>query len=123
MKYKGITFYQSNYGFSPNKDSVFRFALTSNAGKSEYVELKFGESFVIPGTNVSGKIAGFSPALGQDPSGNLYTYAEMMNNPAVFLEFTENGKMKYKQWILKRYPQTWRLPDGMVEFKDLWGAR
>jgi len=123
LRYKGITFYQSSYGFSPTKDSLFKFSVTSNDGKKQDVQLKFGESFNIPGTNIMGKVADFSPALGIDESGRLFTYAEMMNNPAVFVEFTENGKSKYNQWILKRYPQTWRVPDGMVEFKDLWGAQ
>jgi cytochrome c biogenesis protein len=123
LRYKGITFYQSSYGFSPTKDSLFKFSVTSNDGKKQDVQLKFGESFKIPGTNIMGKVADFSPALGVDESGRLFTYAEMMNNPAVFVEFTENGKPKYNQWILKRYPQTWRVADGMVEFKDLWGAQ
>lgn len=123
LRYKGITFYQSSYGFSPSRDSLFKFSVTSNDGKKQDVQIRFGESFTIPGTNITGKVADFSPALGVDESGRLFTYAEMMNNPAVFVEFTENGKPKYNQWILKRYPQTWRVADGIVEFKDLWGAQ
>lgn len=123
LKYKGITFYQSSYGFSPSRDSLFVFNLTSPTGRTESVSLKFGGTFSIPGTAVTGRIVDFSPALGQDPSGRLFTYAEMMNNPAVFVELSEGGKVKYNQWILKRYPQTWRLPDGIVEFVDLWGAQ
>jgi cytochrome c biogenesis protein len=123
LRYKGITFYQSNYGFAPSKDSLFKFDVTSGIGQKQSVNVKFGESFVLHGTNIAAKVIDFSPALGQDPSGKLYTYAEMMNNPAVLLEFSEDGKPKYSQWILTRYPQTWRVPDGIVEFKDLWGAQ
>ncbi|GER94221.1 cytochrome c biogenesis protein ResB [hot springs metagenome] len=123
LRYKGITFYQSSYGFSPTKDSLFKFSVTSNNGKKQDIQIKFGESFNIPDTNIMGKVSDFSPALGIDESGRLFTYAEMMNNPAVFVEFTENGKPKYNQWILKRYPQTWKVPDGIIEFKDLWGAQ
>lgn len=123
LRYKGITFYQSNYGFSPSRDSLFKFDVTSTLGQKQSVAVKFGESFVLPATNVAAKVIDFSPALAQDPSGRLYTYAEMMNNPAVLLEFSEDGKPKYNQWILTRYPQTWRVPDGIVEFKDLWGAQ
>ena len=123
LRYKGVTFYQSSYGFSPNRDSLFKFAITSKQGKKEEVQLKFGESFIIPGTNITGRVADFTPALGIDEKGRLFTYSEMMNNPAVFVEFTENGKPKYSQWILKRYPRTWAFPDGTVEFKDLWGAQ
>jgi cytochrome c biogenesis protein len=123
LKHRGVIFYQSSYGFSPSMDSLFKFIVTSNDDKRQDVQLKFGEAFTIPGTNIMGKVADFSPALGIDESGRLFTYAEMMNNPAVFVEFTENGKPKYNQWILNRYPQTWRVPDGMVEFKDLWGSQ
>lgn len=123
LRYKGITFYQSSYGFSPSRDSLFKFSVTSNEGKKEEVGVKFEESFTIPGTKIMGKVADFSPAIGVDEAGRLFTYAEMMNNPAVFVEFTENGKPKYNQWILKRFPQTWRVQDGTVEFKDLWGTQ
>ena len=123
LHYKGITFYQSSYGYSPSADSIFKFAVTSNSGKKEDVNIKYGESFTIPGTAVSGKIVDFSPALGVDESGKLYTYAEMMSNPAVFVEFSENGVVKYRQWIMVRVAQTWKVADGIVEFKHLWGAQ
>lgn len=123
LRYRGITFYQSSYGFSPSKDSLFRFRVTSKDGKSQDVQLRFGESFALPGTNVTARVADFSPALAVDDKGKLFTYAEMMNNPAVFLEFTEGGKPKFNQWVLKRFPETWKTPEGVVEFKDLWGAQ
>ncbi len=123
LTYKGITFYQANYGFSPNRNSLFRFSVSSNEGQRAAVQIHFGESFEIPGTNVVGRIVDFTPALGVDESGKLFTYAETMNNPAVFVEFTEAGKPKYQRWILKRYPETWKLQDGIVEFKGLWGAQ
>lgn len=123
LRYKGITFYQSSYGFAPNRDAIFKFALTGKDGKKQGVSLKFEESFTIPGTEVKGRVADFSPAIAVDESGKLFTYAESMNNPAVFVEFSEKGKIKYSRWILIRYPETWDLPDGRVEFVDLWGAQ
>jgi len=68
-------------------------------------------------------VVDFSPALGVDESGKLFTYAESMNNPAAFVEFSEAGKPKFKQWILKRYPETWKSQIGTVEFKELWGVQ
>ncbi len=123
LRYKGVTFYQSSYGFAPNRDSLFKFLMTGKNGKNEASSLKFGESFTIPGTSVMGTVADFSPAIAVDESNRLFTYAESMNNPAVFVEFSEQGKLKYRQWILKRVPETWVLPDGTVEFQDLWGAQ
>lgn len=123
LQYKGITFYQASYGFIPNRDAIFKFTVTSNSGTKEGVNVKFGEPFTIPGTSVSGKVLDFSPALAVDESGKLYTYAGMMLNPAAFVEFSENGIMKYRQWILVRSPQTWKVADGIVEFMHLWGAQ
>lgn len=123
LRFKGITFYQASYGYAPGKDSIFQFTVTSKTGKKEDINVRFGESFIIPGTAVSGRVVDFSPALGVDESGKLYTYAETMNNPAAFMEFSEHGAVKYRQWILERYPQTWKVGDGVVEFKHLWGVQ
>ncbi len=123
LRYKGITFYQSSYGFSPSMSSLFKFKVISKNGETEDIALRFGETFTVPDSNVKGTVSDFSPALAIDKRGRLFTYTESMNNPAVFIEFTENGKSVYNQWILKRYPETWTIPTGTVEFRDLWGAQ
>jgi cytochrome c biogenesis protein len=123
LRYKGITFYQSSYGFSPSMSSLFKFKIISKTGKTEDIAVRFGETFTIPDSSVKGTISDFSPALAIDKRGRLFTYTDSMNNPAVFIEFTDNGKAVYNQWILKRYPETWLMPAGTVEFKDLWGAQ
>ncbi len=123
LTYKGITFYQSSYGFSPNKDAIFKFAVTPTNGKSQAIAAKFGQPFTIEGTSLSGMVVDFSPALGVDESGKLYTFAKAMINPAVFVEISEGGKPKFRQWILERYPETWKLPLGVIEFKNLWGIQ
>ena len=46
-----------------------------------------------------------------------------MINPAAFVEFSQAGKPKFRQWVLKRYPETWKSPLGIVEFKNLWGVQ
>ncbi len=123
LRYKGITFYQSSYGFSPSMNSLFKFRITSKNGKTEDIAIRFGESFMMPDSAVKAAVSDFSPALAIDKKGKLFTYADSMNNPAVFIEFTENGKAVYNQWILKRYPETWTIPAGTIEFKDLWAAQ
>ncbi len=127
LKYKGITFYQSSYGIVPGSGdrSLFIFKITPAAGKTDEIRLKFGDTFKIPGTGITGKIEDFSPAIAFDQTtGKPFTYAEQMNNPAVYISFTENGRPKYSGWILKRYPSTGNLPEGhIVEFVDLWGIQ
>jgi len=127
LSYEGVTFYQSSYGLIPGgvQNGTFKFKLTSRDAKTEEVNVRFGGSFTIPGTNLSGKIEDFSPALGLDErTGRAFTYAEQMNNPAVFVTFSENGNRKFGGGLLKRYPETGRLPDGnVVEFHGVWGAQ
>lgn len=123
LRYKGITFYQASFGFSPQKDALFKLAVTPTNGERTDVAAKFTQQFKIPGTKLTARIADFSPALSVDDSGQLFTFAESMVNPAVRIEFFENNKLKHKQWILKRYPQTWSTPAGTIEFQDLWGVQ
>ncbi len=121
--YKGITFYQSSYGFMEKARGYFRLTVKSKDGKESKLSLSFGDSFQIPGTEIKGTIVDFSPALGRDPyTGELNTYAENMVNPAVAIEFTEPGLDKFKGWILKRYPETGVLDGGEIIFDDYWGV-
>jgi cytochrome c biogenesis protein len=126
LTYEGITFYQSSYGLVPNalNQGIFIFKVISKDGQSSLLNLRLGDSFQIPGTGITGKIADFSPALRFDSTGQALTYANQMNNPAVFIDFSEAGKHKFSGWILKRYPESWQLPDGSkVEFYNYWGVQ
>ncbi|MCX8028330.1 MAG: cytochrome c biogenesis protein ResB [Thermodesulfovibrionales bacterium] len=123
LKYKGITFYQSSYGFSPTVNSVFRLNVKTEKDKVVMIEALFNERFNLPNSNITVKISDFAPALGMDESGRLFNYADSMNNPAVMLEFFEGNRLIDRQWILKRYPQTWQTKFATIEFVDLWGSQ
>ncbi|NOZ25818.1 MAG: cytochrome c biogenesis protein ResB [Nitrospirae bacterium] len=124
LRYGGYTFYQSNYGMVPDADGYFILKVRGRTGKAVTINRMLGESFVIPGTEIVGTIRDFSPALAMDDSGKTFTYSNMMNNPAVYIEFSEGGKERYAGWILRRFPSTWRLPDGnVVELVDYWGVQ
>ncbi len=124
LTYKGITFFQSNYGMLPNARGYFVFDISSKGGQEKRIWLRFGDTFEIPGTGIKGTIADFSPALTRDKfTGALTTYSENMVNPAVAVNFDEPGKGKYTGWILKRYPETGILSDGYsIKFVDYWGV-
>jgi cytochrome c biogenesis protein len=124
LTYKGITFYQSSYGKIPDAVGHFVLDVSSPSGQEKTLWLRHGESFVIPGTEVKGRIVDFSTALTRDRHSNqLITYSDSMVNPAVAIEFEEPGRKKYTGWILKRYPETGNLMNGnKVIFKDYWGV-
>jgi cytochrome c biogenesis protein len=122
LTYEGITFYQANYGFIPERVrmGLFIIRVVSRDGKAVDLKLRLGDTFEIPGTNISGRLIDFSPALRID---NFTTYTNQMNNPAILVEFSKSGKSTFSGWILRRYPETWQLPEGSrVEFIDLWGV-
>lgn len=123
LRYKGISFYQSSYGFSPTPSSVFRFNVRTNQNKDKKIEALFNETFSLPDSNIKVKISDFAPALGLDESGRLFNYTDSMNNPGVLLEFYDGSRIVDKQWILSRYPQTWATEYGIIEFVDLWGSQ
>jgi cytochrome c biogenesis protein len=125
LMYKGVTFYQASYGLIHENLSrgIFIFRIVSDDGQISNLNLRIGDFFQIPKTNISGKIIDFSPALKIDEHGHAFTYANQMNNPAVYVDFFDSGKHSFSGWILKRYPETWQLPGGhRVEFIDYWGV-
>jgi cytochrome c biogenesis protein len=124
LKYRGITFYQSSYGFMKEAQGVFVLNITPKGGQEQALRLRFGDSFEIPGTEVRGTIVDFSQALGRDrTTGALTTYADNMVNPAVGINFYEPGKKVYKGWILNRFPETGMLQNGhTIKFEDYWGV-
>jgi cytochrome c biogenesis protein len=124
LKYRGYTFYQSSYGPMNEPDqNVFVFRVATPGTRGTDIRVRKGETFSLPGSGIEASVAEFSPALTFDQSGRPSTYTEMMNNPAVRLSYSAEGKERAK-WILKRYPDTWVLPNNqMVQLVDIWGAQ
>ncbi len=126
LKFEGITFYQSSFGMHPDgfKRGILILKAAAAGGQAQQLNVRIGDTFTIPGTGVQGLVKDFSPALSFDESGKAFTFAEQMVNPAVFVEFSEKGVLKFSGWIFKRFPNTWQLADGSrVEFLDLWGVQ
>jgi cytochrome c biogenesis protein len=123
LTYKGVTFFQSSYGMIPKAVGELILKIIPKDGRENTLRLRFGETFEIT-PNIRGTIVNFSPALARDrETGDLYTYAETMANPAVAIEFDGMGERSFTGWILKRYPETGILPDGtQIKFEDYWGV-
>jgi cytochrome c biogenesis protein len=124
LKYKGITFFQSSYGMMPEAVGYFVLDITPSGGQEQRIWLRYGDSFEIPGTGIKGTVHDFSPALTRDRmTGKLKSYSENMVNPALAIEFEQEGKEKFIGWILKRYPETGVIPGGhSIVFADYWGV-
>ncbi|MHB8880331.1 MAG: cytochrome c biogenesis protein ResB [Thermodesulfovibrionales bacterium] len=125
LTFEGITFYQSSYGMVPNSQGrgIIILRAVSADGTAQNIQAKVGDSFLIPGSSVQGRILDFSPALSVDPTGRYFSYDEMLKNPAIQVAFTGLKDGNYTGWILKRYPNSWNLPGGLrLEFLDYWGV-
>lgn len=131
LKYKGVTFYQSSYGVLPDTSpGVAHLRITSNAGLTETKSLRTGEGFVIPGTETEVRVAEFVPTLMLDEMGRLVSAPPQgrgdqgMTNPALRLEIKHPGGPVTSKWVLKRVPDSWKLPEGhSIEFSDFWGVQ
>lgn len=127
LVYKGVTFYQSSYGpISSPEDGYFVFRANTPGVEDETIWAKKNQPFQIPGTDIFATVVDFSPALGTNrQTGQLYTYTSSMNNPAVKMVFTREGKETLKPgWIWKRWPQTGKLTDEItLDFTHYWGAQ
>jgi cytochrome c biogenesis protein len=121
--YKGITFYQANYGFLPNDSALFKFRFQGTGGAPQEIAAKFRRSFELKGSGLIARVVDFSPALALNEEGDLDTYAMAMINPAVLVEFSGPGHVSDRRWILRNYPSTWKIPAGVLEFRDIWGAQ
>jgi cytochrome c biogenesis protein len=120
LKYKGYTFYQSSYGTWPGARGIFKFRFVSKDGETLLKEVQPLQEFDLPG-GLKAKVIDFSPSLAFDETGRPFTYAEQLNNPGALVEF---NKKEFTRWILKRYPQTWQLPDGSIlQLLDYWGVQ
>ncbi|MBI5103178.1 MAG: cytochrome c biogenesis protein ResB [Nitrospirae bacterium] len=125
LTYEGVTFYQSSFGIIPGSQGkgIIILKAVSADGKAQNIEAKVGDSFLIPGTQITGRILDFSPAISIDATGRYVSYDEQLKNPAVQVAFSGLKDGNYTGWILKRYPQTWQLPSGdRVELVDYWGV-
>lgn len=124
LRHRGIIIYQASYGYFPNDDALFKFNIISNDGKKKNTAVKFNESFPIPGVDMVAIVADFSPALGIGEDGKFFTYTDNMHNPAALVQFFDKDDyLRWSQWFLMRYPDTWSTPFVTMEFLDLWGAQ
>ncbi|MDA8091867.1 MAG: cytochrome c biogenesis protein ResB [Nitrospiraceae bacterium] len=125
LKYKGVMFYQASYGLSDDlSNGRAVLAIRPVGGQTETKRLRIGDSFPMPGTNETVKLAEFNPALAFDDQGKPETYSKMMTNPAVRVEISGNGGAPVSKWIVQRYPETWSLPDGSsIGLTDFWGVQ
>jgi cytochrome c biogenesis protein len=129
LKFKGISFYQSSYGFIPPKpgESKAELEIIPKGNGSEGFRLKIaeGETREIPGTNHRVQFVSFVPDFALDKENRIISKSEQPNNPAVQVNIFQNGKLSFKGWSFLKFPDFHGSKDDTYRVKllDYSGGR
>lgn len=107
LYYKGVRFYQSNYGLAWNKVENASIALVrkGRADDLEPVTVKWGEKKRIPGSRYSVKLVGYTADFAFDEAtSTVFSKSDEANNPAVNVEVYDGEKLLSKPWLFVKYP-------------------
>ncbi|MFQ5585578.1 MAG: cytochrome c biogenesis protein ResB [Thermodesulfobacteriota bacterium] len=107
LSYKGVTFYQSNYGVAWDKIAEAQLALqgTEDESVGTPFNVKWNETVETPVGGYSVKLIGYVSDFGYDPnSKTVFAKSGEPNNPAVQVEIYNNGELTSKPWVFLNYP-------------------
>lgn len=123
LKFKGISFYQSSYGFMPPKpgESKAELQIIPKGNRSEGFRLKIaeGETREIPGTDYRVQLLSFVPDFGLDKENHIISKSEQPNNPAIQINIFQNGKLSFKGWSFLKFPDFHGSKDDTYQVKFL----
>lgn len=123
LKYKDIVFYQTNFGFYPNKDVKAVFSVETGGVIKNFKE-GLDKGFKISDKYIA-KVVDISPALAVDNDGKIYSSSSEMINPAALIEVYEEDRPVVRAWVLKKYPESGNFSEMGFKFKfeDIWGIQ
>ncbi|MBI5886881.1 MAG: cytochrome c biogenesis protein ResB [Deltaproteobacteria bacterium] len=107
LSYRGIRFYQSDYGMAWDRvDTAYIAPKNIKTGVvGAPVPIKWGATEKIPGTKYSVKVVGYLADFAYDEKTNsVGSISADANNPAVRLEIYNGDKLVASPWIFRNYP-------------------
>jgi len=108
LQYRGITFYQSSYGFLPSRTEERKAELEiipkGNGSKSFRLQLAEGETKQVQGTDYKVELAALIPDFSLGGGNRIFSRSDQPNNPAVQVNIYQNGKLSYKGWAFLKHP-------------------
>ncbi|MBI5561391.1 MAG: cytochrome c biogenesis protein ResB [Deltaproteobacteria bacterium] len=107
LAYKGIRFYQSDYGMAWDKiDTAYIAPVKRKTGDTGApVPVKWGTEEKLPGTRYSVKVTGYLSDFAYDEKTNsVGSLTPEPNNPAVRIEIYNAGRLISAPWIFLKYP-------------------
>lgn len=108
LQYKGVTFYQSSYGFLPSRPEERKAELEiipkGNGSRSSRLQLAEGETKQVQGTDYKVELAALIPDFSLGEGNRIFSRSDQPNNPAVQVNIYQNGKLSYKGWAFLKHP-------------------
>jgi len=128
LKYKGVSFYQSSYGFlpAPPEERKVELEVIPNGNGSRGYRLQIGEGEMknIPGTGHRVQLAAFVPDFSLDKENRIISRSNEPSNPAVQVKIYKNGKLAFNGWSFLKYPDFHASKDDdyQVRFMNYFGS-
>lgn len=120
LDYKGLKFYQANYGLSWNK--LEEAQLTFRHKVKEGTEISFAAKWntltEVPNSKYSVKLIGYTADFAYDEESNfVYSKSEKAENPAIKIEVYQGDNLVSSPWLFLNYPGIFpAIPDSDQDF-------
>jgi len=104
--YRGLNFYQSEYGLSPGKieSAVLRITYPDSSGYQKVVTIKTNERVSIEYDDLYIKATEFIPHFAMGENNQVYSASNNPVNPALRIEVYKNEELINYNWVFKNYP-------------------
>jgi cytochrome c biogenesis protein len=129
LRYKGISFYQSSYGFMPPRPGESKAELEiipkGNGAKGYRIQIAEGETKQIPGTDRKVQVAALIPDFALGEGNRPVSRSDQPNNPAIQVNIYQKDKLSFQGWSFLKFPDFHGSKDDgyRVKFIDYSGGR
>ena len=107
LQYKGISFYQSSYGFTPPQPGEAKVEIEiipKGNGSTRYrIQIAEGETKQISGTDHKVQFATFIPDFTLGEGNRPVSKSDQPNNPAIQVNIYQNNKLSFKGWAFLKF--------------------
>jgi cytochrome c biogenesis protein len=123
LRYRGINFYQSSYGFLPSppedRKAELEVVPKGNDLRPFRIQLGEGETKQVQGTGVKVELATLIPDFILGEGNRILSRSDQPNNPAVQVNIYQNGKLTYRGWSFLKHPEFHGSKDDTYRVKFL----
>jgi cytochrome c biogenesis protein len=124
LKYKGISFLQSDYGFVNTLGIKInkKVSETSEAQLLGEFKIDEGQTIDVSGTDLKVTLKSYIPDFVMDEEHNIHNRSSEPRNPAILLELADEKGLKEQMWLFLRFPgfQNSKQSDYMIEFISIY---